>query len=237
MLEYSVQPIESYENAEIIQYVDEVAKRIVAEKGKKYEDEFELGVIARYVFLPTFITAMNYKVCVEIGVDEATLSKKLLKSNLEVLYCVDTWQDDFGSNIKPGSFFDKDGNIRLKKALNNLGDNYKKGRAIPLQMTSIEAASKFSDESIDFLYVDGDHTLEGVYSDLKTWFPKVKVGGVLAGHDFKDGMNSGMTGYFGDQLFFRVKTAVTEYVHRYGHAVRQVGLEIKNWWFVKNRTY
>ncbi len=49
---------------------------------------------------------------------------------------------------------------------------------------SVEAAKDFEDESIDFCFIDGDHSYNGVMSDLVAWHPKVKVGSVLAGHDY-----------------------------------------------------
>ncbi len=54
---------------------------------------------------------------------------------------------------------------------------------IPLEMKSEDAAKQFEDRSIDFLFVDAGHRYEDVISDLNAWFNKVKVGGIIAGHD------------------------------------------------------
>jgi predicted O-methyltransferase YrrM len=43
---------------------------------------------------------------------------------------------------------------------------------------------QFKDESIDFLFLDGSHAYEDVKKDLKLWYPKVKKGGVISGHDY-----------------------------------------------------
>lgn len=48
---------------------------------------------------------------------------------------------------------------------------------------SVEASKFFKDESIDFLFLDADHSYEAVTRDIRTWLPKVKIGGVFAGHD------------------------------------------------------
>ncbi len=57
-----------------------------------------------------------------------------------------------------------------------------------MRMTSLEAASKFDDAQLDFVYLDGDHDYAPFLADLKAWWPKVKPGGVVAGHDWiKDG--------------------------------------------------
>jgi len=52
------------------------------------------------------------------------------------------------------------------------------------RMTSNEAAPLFPDNHFDFLYVDGDHSYEGVKSDLVNYYPKVKLGGIIMGDDY-----------------------------------------------------
>lgn len=49
---------------------------------------------------------------------------------------------------------------------------------------SIKAAATYGDSSLDFVFIDTQHTKEATLRDLEAWYPKVKVGGVLAGHDF-----------------------------------------------------
>jgi precorrin-6B methylase 2 len=48
---------------------------------------------------------------------------------------------------------------------------------------SVTAASKFSDASFDFVFIDGNHQYLQVLRDIDAWWPKVKSGGVLSGHD------------------------------------------------------
>jgi hypothetical protein len=47
-----------------------------------------------------------------------------------------------------------------------------------------ESASLFEDESVDFVFVDGDHSEEGVSRDIEAWWPKLKKTGIMAGHDY-----------------------------------------------------
>lgn len=54
------------------------------------------------------------------------------------------------------------------------------------RMDSATAADKFANGSLDFVYLDGDHSLEGCYRDIVAWCPKVRRGGILAGHDYYD---------------------------------------------------
>lgn len=55
----------------------------------------------------------------------------------------------------------------------------------PIRSHTALAADQFADESVDFLYVDASHTYEGVLRDLIAWYPKVKIGGTIAGDDWR----------------------------------------------------
>lgn len=48
---------------------------------------------------------------------------------------------------------------------------------------SVAASTKFEDNSLDFVYVDGDHTYDAVLNDVKAYVPKIRVGGYIGGHD------------------------------------------------------
>lgn len=47
----------------------------------------------------------------------------------------------------------------------------------------IAAMPSIPDGSLDFVYIDGNHSEEYVRQDIRLWWPKVKIGGMLAGHD------------------------------------------------------
>ncbi len=68
-----------------------------------------------------------------------------------------------------------------------------------IRLGSLQAAPTFADGSLDAVYLDGDHDYPAVLDDIKAWWPKVKEGGVLAGHDFvPDGWHrngDAVTGY------------------------------------------
>jgi predicted O-methyltransferase YrrM len=49
---------------------------------------------------------------------------------------------------------------------------------------SVEASESFADEALTFVYIDAAHEYEAVYQDIRAWWPKVKQGGVMAGHDY-----------------------------------------------------
>lgn len=57
------------------------------------------------------------------------------------------------------------------------------GRVTVLETTSVRAARAFPDRGVDLVFLDGDHGEDGVTADLVAWLPKVRAGGVIAGHD------------------------------------------------------
>jgi hypothetical protein len=71
-----------------------------------------------------------------------------------------------------------------------------------LKSTSLDASRKFTNQSLDFVYIDGNHEYEYVIEDLKSWYPKVKYRGIIAGDDFK-------------YKFPGVIRAVKEFAHSY----------------------
>lgn len=53
-----------------------------------------------------------------------------------------------------------------------------------LVVPSVRAAALFPDEHFDFIFVDAAHDYDNVTADLRAWWPKLKVGGTAAGHDY-----------------------------------------------------
>jgi len=53
-----------------------------------------------------------------------------------------------------------------------------------LMTTSYEAAKLVPNESLDFVYIDGDHSFNNAMLDILLWWPKVRKGGMLTGHGY-----------------------------------------------------
>jgi predicted O-methyltransferase YrrM len=55
-----------------------------------------------------------------------------------------------------------------------------------IQGNTAEVAAQYRNKSLDFVFVDADHSAHGVSMDIMAWLPKMKRGGVLAGHDYEN---------------------------------------------------
>jgi hypothetical protein len=75
------------------------------------------------------------------------------------------------------------------------------------RMDSLELSSKFDNDSIDFLFIDTDHSYEHVSKELKAWYPKVKKGGIIAGHDYNSAGGGGVVEAV-DEFFYEELTLV-----------------------------
>jgi hypothetical protein len=105
----------------------------------------------------------------------------------KLLYCIDPWDNPPGyeqqgeilrADLGGGASREED----YRAALRLL--EVHKNRFKPVRALSSEAAQQFKDGQLDFAYIDGNHERAYVEEDLRLWWPKVKAGGMLAGHDF-----------------------------------------------------
>lgn len=141
---------------------------------------------------------------VEVGVFRGEFSNTLLRTwRCTTLTSVDPWRE-FPSNeyVDTCNFpqAEHDRNFEhTSRLLSRFGD-----RSRILRQTSSDAAAQFANASLDFVYLDAQHHYEAVRDDIAMWLPKVRVGGVIGGHDYLDGdLPSGRYG---------VKQAVTEMI-------------------------
>jgi predicted O-methyltransferase YrrM len=57
----------------------------------------------------------------------------------------------------------------------------------PIFSDSVKGADLYEDESLDFVFIDAGHLTHEVLADMNAWYPKVKSGGIFAGHDYFPG--------------------------------------------------
>ena len=66
---------------------------------------------------------------------------------------------------------------------------------------SFEAAKYFDSNSVDCLFLDAGHSASAVLADLKAWYPKMKNGSTMAGHDYHswEGVKKAVLEFFGKE--------------------------------------
>ena len=124
----------------------------------------------------------------EVGVYDGRMSKALFMLIPALrLYMVDRWSEYTKEQIDgdPGATMTRYGRKVWKgieaQARAVAGAN---AGATIIKGDSVEAAATIADASLDFVFIDGDHSYEGVKRDIEAWMPKVKPGGWLMGHDY-----------------------------------------------------
>ena len=139
-------------------------------------------IIGHSVVLSGIIKENNFKKFAEIGVWKGGTTKRILRStSLEEYWGVDPWL------VMP------DGSKVQKKRKQWQWDGYHLyccnlmcyfPQLKILRMTSELATSLFPDSYFDMVYLDARHECKDVYEDIGFWLPKVREGGILAGHDY-----------------------------------------------------
>ena len=82
--------------------------------------------------------------------------------------------------------FGEEGKHIYNEAKYNLKSLIEKGIINLIKGYSEDVSKNYEDESISFCFIDAAHDYDSVKNDILTWLPKVKVGGVLAGHDYDE---------------------------------------------------
>jgi hypothetical protein len=134
------------------------------------------------------ITAM------EIGSWFGAGSTQILAAHAEKIICVDHWEgsgvaehDDIISQIDPYSIFQR--NIAAFRE-----------KIVTLQCDSREIADEIEDDSVDFVFIDGDHHYAQTKQDIEVCLPKIRKGGVLCGHSCEGRVNAVNEGFLRDYL-------------------------------------
>ena len=148
---------------------------------------------SRFGSLTVLFKELGFNRGAEIGIETGRFSKSLLTVNPHLeLFAIDT-----------------------KAELDNAYYNKAKNRLAPFNAriykeTSMNAVKRFADESLDFVYIDAAHDYKNVYNDIKEWSKKVRMGGIIGGHDYMDPNFDGKKDYYKE--IYDVKAAVNDWV-------------------------
>lgn len=162
---------------------------------------------------------------VEIGVWRGEFSFQVISILKPAnFYAVDPYEIFEGMVSAPGAEF------RNQESLNTLYEQVNKkivakGHSV-IRKKSLDAVNDFENESLDYVYIDGDHTYEGCLADIIAWWPKVKSGGILAGDDY-DISKTGLGFDFG------VIEAVSEFAEKNNLKKHIHKMRTTQWYYVK----
>lgn len=134
--------------------------------------------------LKNLILENNIKVMVEVGVCRGALCRSLLGNchkQIKEYWAVDPWKD-MGKGHGKSSRYDDERWETLY--LRNCERMIKYPQLHIVRSKSLNAVNMFPDHYFDLVYLDGNHNYIEIKKDIILWLPKVKKGGILAGHDY-----------------------------------------------------
>ncbi len=183
--------------------------------------------------LAQLFAELGFRKGAEIGVLEGGYSEVLCQANpMLELFSIDPWKASAFEPDQIGIYTQKQFDAFYKAAKKRLA----KYNCQIIKKESQQAALDFKDESLDFVYIDGNHDFVNVANDLNTWAKKVRVGGIISGHDYA---------HFPSQRRNHVKRVLLAYTQSYGikplfivgaDAVRRRGVirdHFRSWFWVK----
>lgn len=181
---------------------------------------------------------------VEIGVYKGEHSKAILETYSGQLHLVDPWM-----TLDTSEYDDlinlEDRDINLLECISNLKDY--SNRYIIHKDRSTSIAPLFENNFFDFIYIDANHKYDFVKADLNAWYPKVRTGGIIAGHDYIKADYSNLNTlepngkdkvvYYGDKNdrlgLFGVNPAVDEFCMQHNYSLNKTDEEFASWYFIK----
>jgi len=155
--------------------------------------------------LPSFFKEMGFKVGAEIGVYKGEFTYKFCEAGLFV-YGIDPWIVYRG--------FDRENDARKQRQEDLYKVSERRLRVFQnvklIRKTSMDALEDIEDNSLDFVYIDGNHTFRYVAEDVSEWANKVRIGGIVSGHDYQ-GNRGGVW-----KSIFQVRPVIDAYVSTFG---------------------
>lgn len=129
--------------------------------------------------LAELFNELGFMVGVEIGVRDGSYSLTLMQNVTDLtLYGVDPYEPHKGyrDHVRKSTFegFEAEAHTKL--------DDWPKYYFV--RKYSADAVKNIPDESLDFVYIDGDHSFYEVTHDIDKWLPKIRSGGIISGDDY-----------------------------------------------------
>jgi Methyltransferase domain len=141
------------------------------------------GATSKFSMWAELLRAVNAQTMVEVGVWKGDFAREILErcEFIEKYYMIDPWEHLPDWN-KPFNVSREMFDEVYDEAMNKT--DFASSKRIVLRGRTKEVIDDIPDNSIDFAYIDGDHTLRGITIDLIKLLPKVKEEGLIGGDDF-----------------------------------------------------
>jgi hypothetical protein len=155
-------------------------------------------MVSKFDSSSTFVEVGSWK-----GKSSAYMATEITNSKKQIkFFCIDTWEGSKEHKHLPETNTLYEIFIQNMKPLQEF--------YTPIKLPSLIASQKFEDESIDFLFLDGSHEYQDVKEDIAAWWPKIKKGGVFAGHDYHQNPEWGGVKKAVDEFFINYKIKTQE---------------------------
>lgn len=130
----------------------------------------------------------GFRYGVELGVSGGRFTSFLCATIHDMhMTAVDLWQEQPQNNSDGSQTYLADDGWKHEEAFQNFKESCRlffPGRVKIMRMSTLDAAKMVEDESVDFVFIDADHSYEGCKGDIDAWLPKVRKNGMLCGHDY-----------------------------------------------------
>ena len=136
--------------------------------------------------LPALMADLGFTKGAEIGVWRGAYSAQFCLANpaLEML-CVDPWASYQGWLDTKNAMEPEIASAFIAQAYRDACARLTGLNCTIRRQFSVEAAAEVADDSLQFVYIDANHSYDAVLEDLAAWSPKVQPGGIIAGHDYR----------------------------------------------------
>jgi hypothetical protein len=132
-------------------------------------------------FISEQINDHGWNIGAELGVWDGRTLGRLLANTMAHIIAVDAWVDqgEYTGKDRHGNIWDHQTH---RQKVEDLAAEYE-GRVTIYDEMTVTAARYVEDASLDFIFIDADHSYEGVMADIEAWESKVRPGGWVMGHD------------------------------------------------------
>lgn len=155
--------------------------------GKYYDNFNTKGVNGQSLVHVINLLLGKDLVGVEVGLYSGMTFCTLLQMcpNIKTLYGIDNYLPSTPELVSEDFLVDEKGADWVRSmAHHHINYSGNKDKAVILEEDSDIAVNRFENESLDFVFLDAETTIFGIQKDIENWYPKVKPGGVIAGHDW-----------------------------------------------------